>query len=106
MRFLFWEYGIPMPALQVRVHDDRGGLVGISDFAWEDAKLLGEFDGKVKYERHLRAGETSADAVFREKRREDLMREYSGCKMIRFVWADLYDRERVAIRVRRALGRA
>lgn len=106
MRFLFWENHLPMPDLQVRVHDDRGELLGISDFGWEGAKLLGEFDGKVKYERLLRPGETSADALFREKRREDQMREFSGCSMIRFIWSDLYAREQSAARLRRALGRA
>jgi len=103
MRFLCFEQSLPEPELQVEVHDAAGALVGISDFGWPGRSLLSEFDGRVKYEKFLRPGETSADAVSREKRREDRMREASGCAMIRFTWADLYDRDRTAARLRHAL---
>jgi hypothetical protein len=106
LRFLCWRFGLPEPELQVPIYDPAGALVGISDFGWRDHNLLGEFDGKVKYGRYLRPGEDPADAVFREKRREDLMREHSGCSMIRFTWADLHSPVHTATRLRHKLGLA
>ncbi|MBA3529619.1 MAG: type IV toxin-antitoxin system AbiEi family antitoxin domain-containing protein [Propionibacteriaceae bacterium] len=73
-RVLFYRRGIPMPELQREVHDLNGRLLGIADFYWPEFSHLGEFDGKVKYGRLLRPGETAGDAVFREKRREDQMK--------------------------------
>jgi hypothetical protein len=85
-RVQFHRYGIPIPDLQHEVFDDRGVLIGRSDFYWEECRHLGEFDGKIKYLQLLRAGETPADCVFREKRREDAMR--AGLRgMSRFTWS-------------------
>ncbi|HKX15468.1 MAG TPA: type IV toxin-antitoxin system AbiEi family antitoxin domain-containing protein [Propionibacteriaceae bacterium] len=85
-RVQFHHYGIPIPDLQHDVFDDRGPLIGTSDFYWEDCRHLGEFDGKIKYLKLLRAGESPSDCVFREKRREDAMRaDLRG--MTRFVWS-------------------
>jgi hypothetical protein len=82
------RFGIPKPELQHRVLDTNGRLVGVTDFYWEDYRHLGEFDGKIKYQRLLRVGETAADCVFREKRREDDLR--AGLYgMSRFTWSDL-----------------
>lgn len=106
LRYLCWEHHLPEPELQVSIYDATGQLLGDCDFAWRRHKLLGEFDGKVKYSTLLRPNETASDAVFREKRREDRIREASGCSMIRFTWADLYEREATARRLRRALGLA
>ena len=106
MRYLCWENHLPEPQLQVPIHDRDGRLLGVSDFAWLDHRVLGEFDGKVKYTQYLQPGESPGDAVFREKQREDLIREATGCSVLRFVWADLYDRRRTAQRLRRALGLA
>lgn len=96
---------LPRPNLQYAVLDHRGVLVGTTDFDWKAYGLLGEFDGKVKYGRLLREGETPEDAVFREKVREDAVREASGCAMIRFIWRDLYQATETAERVRRMLRR-
>jgi hypothetical protein len=104
-RYLFWSQHLPKPVLQFEVYAHDGVLVGITDFAWPDHGLLGEFDGRVKYGRFLRSGESIADAIYREKLREDLLRELTGWSMIRFIWADL-DRPAVsAARVRRMLNR-
>jgi hypothetical protein len=84
-RVKFFRYGVPMPELQYKVYDDHGDLVGISDFYWKECRHLGEFDGKVKYQKYLRDGETASDYVFREKRREDQMRAGSR-GMSRFTW--------------------
>jgi hypothetical protein len=104
LRYLCWEYHLPEPELQVPIFDRFGQLVGVSDFAWRERRVLGEFDGKVKYSKHLRSNEDPHDAVFREKRREDRLREASGYSMIRFTWADLFERDRTASRLKLALG--
>lgn len=88
-RFMFWRGGLPAPALQYEVHDGST-LVGVTDFAWPKAGLLGEFDGKVKYGKHLRPGEEPGDAVFREKQREDLLRRITGWRIVRITWSMLY----------------
>jgi hypothetical protein len=66
-RVQFHRYGIPIPELQYDVIDDQGNLLGTSDFYWKQHRHLGEFDGKIKYQKLLRAGETPSDCVFREK---------------------------------------
>ncbi len=104
LRVLFWRGGIPAPTLQYEVRDASGELIGISDIAWPEYGVLGEFDGKVKYEKYRRPGESPGDAVFREKRREDLMREASGCSMIRYTWQDFADPRTTLARTRRILG--
>jgi hypothetical protein len=104
-RYLFWTQHLPRPVLQFEVYDHDGQLVGVTDFAWPDHGLLGEFDGRMKYGRYLRPGEDVSDAIYREKLREDLLRELTGWSMIRFIWSDL-DRPAVsAARVRRMLNR-
>ena len=101
-RVLMTMTGLPAPDLQFEVFGDDGMLIGRSDFAWRGGKVLGEFDGKVKYGRLLRPGESAGDAVFREKRREDALRD-SGARVIRWVWADLAQPERLAARIQAAL---
>lgn len=104
-RYMFWQHHLPEPVLQYEVHDgDR--LVGICDFAWPEYGLLGEFDGKIKYRHLVPPGQTPSDVVFREKRREDQLREITGWPMIRFIYADLYAPARAIERTRRMLMRA
>lgn len=103
MRFLFWRHHIPKPDLQYVVRDGST-IVGITDFAWPEHRVFGEFDGRMKYDALLRPGESAADAVLREKAREDRIRELTGWRFIRFGWSDLADPMRTAERVRRALN--
>lgn len=105
-RHMCWGQHLPEPVLQFEVRDAFGALIGITDMAWPEYKLLLEFDGRVKYERFLRAGETAADAVIREKIREDRLREATGWLMIRLTWADLYRPEATAARIRRLMRQA
>jgi putative AbiEi antitoxin of type IV toxin-antitoxin system len=105
-RHLCYAHGLPAPQLQFPVHDASGALIGTTDFAWPDHGLLGEFDGKVKYGRLLRPGEEPGDAVFREKVREDRLREALQWGMVRIVWSDLYRGAETAARIRRMLRRA
>jgi hypothetical protein len=103
LRYLCWRAGIPMPVLQYDVYDNAGRLIGKTDFAWPEHRLLGEFDGKVKFGRFLRPGESPGDAAFREKVREDRLREATGWSMARFVWSDLSEPEKTVARLRHHL---
>ncbi|WP_366664253.1 hypothetical protein [Gordonia sp. i37] len=94
------EAGIPSARLQHRFYDAEGNEIARTDFDWSGV-LVGEFDGKVKYQKHLRPGEDAADAVIREKIREDRIRA-QGIMVIRWVWADL-DAGTVVTRIRRWL---
>lgn len=58
-----------------------------SDFDWE-CRLVGEFDGQIKYGRLRKPGETLEQAIMREKEREDRLRSI-GIMVIRWIWADL-----------------
>ncbi|GAB3762466.1 hypothetical protein GCM10028864_53520 [Microlunatus parietis] len=87
-RVQFYRHHIPMPELQVSILNESGYEVGIVDFAWDEDRHVAEYDGRSKYQRFLRPGESPADAVFREKRREDDIRR-TGRGMSRFVWSDL-----------------
>jgi hypothetical protein len=103
-RVVLHRWGVSPSALQFDVHRDDGVRVGRADFAWEDRRVLGEFDGRVKYGRLLRPGQDAGDAVFEEKRREDAMRD-EGWAVVRWVWAELAAPHRLAARVRRSLER-
>ena len=105
-RYLCYAHHLPAPVLQHPVRDRSGRLLGITDFAWPEHRLIGEFDGQVKYGRYLRPGEQPGDAVFREKRREDAICEQLGWRMIRLVWADLSRPAETAARIRRMLSLA
>lgn len=99
-RVLLAAAGLPEPVLQ-QVVQDEDGWYAITDFAWPDFDLVGEADGKVKYDALLRAGESAADAVMAEKAREQRIGEH-GWRVVRWSWADCHDGSMVR-RVRRAL---
>ena len=105
-RWLFWASGLPAPELQYEVRRADGTLVGICDWAWRDLGVLGEFDGRVKYGRLLKPGESAGDAVFREKRREDEIREITGWPMVRLIWSDYGAAGATAARIQRLMDRA
>jgi hypothetical protein len=100
-----WETAIPEPVLQYEVRDRQGNFIGRTDFAWPAYGLLGEFDGMVKYGEFLWPGETPADALKREKAREDRLREETGWLMIRFIWEDIFKVSQSAERIREQLQR-
>lgn len=81
------EAGLTIPRLQHEFHDENGSFIARTDFDW-DGLLVGEFDGKIKYQKHLRPGENVTDAVVREKNREDALRR-RGVIVVRFTWDDL-----------------
>jgi hypothetical protein len=103
-RVMLHRWKLPPSALQFEVRSAGGLLVGRTDFAWEADRLVGEFDGRIKYGRLLRPGQDPGDAVFEEKLREDAIRD-EGWNVVRWVWADLRQPDRLAARVRRARER-
>jgi hypothetical protein len=94
----FFSLGMPAPVLQFEVRDANGELIGIADWAWPRHGVLGEFDGLVKYGRLLRPDEEPGDAVFREKRREDLLREHTRFAILRLIWSHYDDRASIGER--------
>jgi Transcriptional regulator, AbiEi antitoxin len=103
-RWLFRWAGIPSPVTQFEVRDRHGVVIGISDWAWPNLRMLGEFDGREKYGRLLAPGQTPGDAVFAEKRREDRLRGATGFGMVRLTWSDLEHPRETAQRLRHHLG--
>ncbi len=75
-------------------------MVARVDLAWPSLGVFLEFDGQEKYLRYRRAGETIAQCVERERRREHLVGELTGRRCIRLVWADLYLPRETADRIR------
>jgi len=77
---------LPEPVLQHPFYD-RFGLIGFADFWWPEFNLIGEFDGYGKYLREeLLAGQTTAEAVIAEKKREDRLRR-CGHGVVRWDWS-------------------
>lgn len=82
---------------QVPIADRHGELIARVDLAIKGTKVLIEFDGKVKY------ADGGADALFREKKREDRLRAL-GYVIVRVTWADLFHSHRIVAAVTAALA--
>ena len=93
---------LPAPEVQVEIFDRNGRFVARVDFAFLAEGVVVEFDGRVKYEAALLQGRSPQEALIAEKRREDSLRE-CGLIVIRIVWADLKDPERLWARLELAL---
>ena len=87
---MFWRGGLPKAEPQYKVYDEWGQLFARADFAWPEYRVFLEFDGKAKYERYRREGESPLDAILREKKREEHICRLTGWRCIRIVWADLH----------------
>ena len=102
--YAMWREGLPTAEPQCQIHDATGRLIAQLDFAWPELGVWVEFDGREKYSRYLRDGETVTDAVLREKRREERVRELTGWICVRITWAELADPRRLAARIRAAFA--
>jgi hypothetical protein len=92
--------GLAPPTLQWEIRAAADGrVVGVADFGWKRARLIGEFDGRVKYGRLVKPGRHPGDVVFAEKVREDALRA-EGLTVVRWTWADLDAFAPVAARLR------
>jgi predicted transcriptional regulator of viral defense system len=78
--------GLPLPELQVEIHGPAG-LLGRADGWYEEAAVVVEFDGRIKYTDPLYAASPAA-ALWQEKRREDEMRAL-GIRFVRVGNEDL-----------------
>jgi hypothetical protein len=103
-RVLLHRLGLAPSTLQRTIRSASGLVLGRADFAWEEERVVGEFDGRIKYGRALRPGQDSGDAVFEEKRREDAFRD-EDWGVVRWTWSELVPGTVVGDRVRRALAR-
>jgi hypothetical protein len=100
IRYLCWFQRLPTPIPNYPIRDRYGRVIHRVDLAWPQLGLFLEFDGKVKYQRFIREGESVTDVVLREKQREELICELTGWRCIRIIWADLYRPEQTAARIR------
>lgn len=103
-RVMIHRAGLPRPELQVEVRTDDGLLIARGDFGYRRQRVLGEFDGRVKYTGELEPGHDPAEVLFREKLREDAVRDL-GWSVVRWVWADLDEPAAVVARLQKALRR-
>jgi len=88
-----------LPPPQLQWPERLGGSTAYTDFAWPKQRTVGEFDGKIKYGRLLRPGQSPGDVVYAEKLREDAIRA-QGLEVVRWTWANLSDFADTAARVR------
>lgn len=93
------ELGLPTPELQ-HVVRDSDGFVGRVDFWWDDARVIGEFDGRSKYGMEESIPQ-AADRLWDEKVREDRLRR-TGTTVVRWTWADAWRGAPMAARLRQA----
>lgn len=92
-RILLHELAFPSPELQVNVLDAAGNFLCRADLAYVECGVLIEFDGLAKYG-DIPDGPDARTALIEEKRREDQLRA-AGFIVLRLVWSDLGDRERL-----------
>lgn len=103
-RYQLLKAELPLPELQVNAFDANGKWLARGDFATADG-VIGEFDGKIKYDQLLAPGETAADAVMREKERENRLRD-AGFEVVRWSWSTLQKPDHFIERWRKACERA
>lgn len=101
--YMCWSQHLPMPEFQLPIFDESGNVVAYTDFGWPTKGVFLEFDGKEKYHRYRREGETLEAYLLREKRREELICQLTGWICIRITWEDLAHPVRTAARIRRIL---
>jgi hypothetical protein len=97
--FMLFRGGVPAPEPQYELCGARGELLARLDFAWPELGVWLEFDGREKYVKFLRKGETVVDTVLREKQRESFIAETTGWRCIRITWADLQKPEATVARI-------
>ncbi|GAA1533708.1 hypothetical protein GCM10009788_40810 [Nocardioides humi] len=101
--WFLWRHHFPSPEPQFEVYD--GPLIfAYLDFAFPDLGVWIEFDGKEKYLKFRREGESVVDAVVREKKRESRIAELTGWRCVRITWADLADPVQLERRIRSVIA--
>jgi hypothetical protein len=97
--------GLPVPVLQVCVYAVDGTFLGRVDLGYPELGLLMEFDGKAKYTKLRKVGQSIEEVVMAEKAREDLIRGL-GYTVIRFDWNELANPPAVIARISENLQRS
>ena len=100
---LCWTQRLPRPTPQVVVKDEDGHEFARVDFAWLAHGVFLEFDGRIKYEKYRRKGETLEQFLIREKKREERICQLTGWVCIRIGWDALAEPVATADRIRRLL---
>ncbi|MBW8172395.1 endonuclease domain-containing protein [Ornithinimicrobium sp. Arc0846-15] len=95
-RWLFHILDIPVAEPQVEFTLPSGRIARV-DFYFRERRTVVEFDGQIK---HARAGD-----LFAEKKREDGLRSL-GLEVVRLVWSDLSEPQRVRSLLETAFSRA
>jgi hypothetical protein len=96
-RIAFAKGGLPAPTLQAPIRLPDGGLA-LADFLWKDWRVIGEADGRLKYER--------PEDLWHEKLREDQLRDL-GYEVVRWTWDEIVSRPDVVVgRILRAAARS
>lgn len=89
------ERGLPPPELQVEVWH-RGRLVARVDELWRDANLVGEPDGRSKYD--------STESFYAEKRRQEHLVSV-GLEVVRWDWRTAHNPPELERLIRRGMHR-
>lgn len=97
LRWLMRVIGYPDVQPQGRIVDENGIVVARVDFILRGARVVVEFDGRIKY--------TNAEILWAEKQRQDAIRS-QGYEMVRVTWADLENPEWVRTMLRQAIDRS
>jgi hypothetical protein len=105
-RVVFEHGRLPRPQLQELITDPVTGLViARVDYLFEEERTVGEFDGRIKYRAEPADGLSAEEVVWREKRREDAIRDV-GYEVARSIWADLRQPAVIINRYQRCFDRA
>lgn len=102
--YLCHAQGLPRPEPQAVVTDELGRVVGRVDFVWRREGVFLEFQGREKYYRFRRRGESLEDYLMREKRRIELICQLTGWVCIPITWSDLERPQVLAARIRKILA--
>lgn len=103
---MFRRGRIPIPRMQVELHDTGGRLIARVDFDWEEFRHCGEFDGLIKYGRlNPYSASMAGQVLVDEKIREDAVRELPR-GMSRWIYRDLGTPHATCRRIYAALERS
>ncbi|MFZ2165823.1 MAG: hypothetical protein WAV45_10195 [Propionibacteriaceae bacterium] len=102
-RVVFDRWGLPKPKLQFPLFSPGGVFIARSDFGWPEFRVLGEFDGLIKYGGTLKSGESGVEAFAKEKQREEAIRD-AGWIIVRWMWDDLARPAQLAQRLNSAFA--
>jgi uncharacterized protein DUF559 len=89
------DAGLPVPELQVPIHDPATGRTDRVDALWREQRVILEMDGKVKY---------TGQELWREKRRQERLSRL-GYAVVRVLWTDVvHNWPTTLVRIRAALA--